>query len=93
MNPLGKSWGLGTASQAPLLEPPGAGIRLPEGGTVFLSVKESDKPFVAPLAEELVELGFRIIATRGTRRCLQSTGIDAEVVNKVTEDARTCPIC
>jgi carbamoyl-phosphate synthase large subunit len=63
----------------------GAGIRLPEGGTVFLSVKESDKPFVAPLAEELVELGFRIIATRGTRRCLQSAGIDAEVVNKVTE--------
>ncbi|NBQ11717.1 MAG: carbamoyl-phosphate synthase large subunit, partial [Gammaproteobacteria bacterium] len=63
----------------------GAGIRLPEGGTVFLSVKDSDKPFVAPLAEELRELGFRIIATRGTRQCLQSAGIDAEVVNKVTE--------
>ncbi len=63
----------------------GAGIRLPEGGTVFLSVKDSDKPFVAPLAQELRELGFRIIATRGTRQCLQSAGIDAEVVNKVTE--------
>ena len=63
----------------------GAGIRLPEGGTVFLSVKDSDKTFVAPLAEELRELGFRIIATRGTRQCLQSAGIDAEVVNKVTE--------
>ena len=39
----------------------------------------------ASCSEELVELGFRIIATRGTRRSKQSTGIDAEVVNKVTE--------
>jgi carbamoyl-phosphate synthase large subunit len=63
----------------------GAGTRLPTGGTVFLSVKDSDKPFVAPLAEELRELGFRIVATRGTRSCLQAAGIEAEVVNKVTE--------
>ena len=48
-------------------------------------MKESDKPFVAPLARELLDLGFTLVCTRGTRRVLEAAGIDSEQVNKVTE--------
>ncbi|HSG87950.1 MAG TPA: carbamoyl-phosphate synthase large subunit [Pseudomonadales bacterium] len=63
----------------------GAGITLPTGGRVFLSVKDSDKPFVLPVARKLVDLGFTILATRGTRKLLLAAGIESEQVNKVTE--------
>ncbi|MCC7251000.1 ATP-grasp domain-containing protein, partial [Hyphomicrobium sp.] len=63
----------------------GAGQKLPTAGTVFVSVKDSDKDrIVAPL-KELVELGFKVIATRGTRRHLEANGVQCEVVNKVLE--------
>ena len=63
----------------------GAGQKLPTSGTVFVSVKDSDKDrIVAPL-RELVELGFKVIATRGTRRHLEANGVQCEVVNKVLE--------
>jgi len=63
----------------------GAGQKLPTSGTVFVSVKDSDKDrIVAPL-KELVELGFKVIATRGTRRHLLANGVQCEVVNKVLE--------
>jgi carbamoyl-phosphate synthase large subunit len=63
----------------------GAGQKLPTSGTVFVSVKDSDKDrIVAPL-KELVELGFKVIATRGTRRHLEANGVQCEVVNKVLE--------
>jgi carbamoyl-phosphate synthase large subunit len=63
----------------------GAGQKLPTSGTVFVSVKDSDKDrIVAPL-RELTELGFKVIATRGTRRHLQANGVPCEVVNKVLE--------
>jgi carbamoyl-phosphate synthase large subunit len=63
----------------------GAGQVLPMSGTVFVSVKDSDKDrIVAPL-KELVAMGFKIIATRGTRRHLVANGVQSEVVNKVLE--------
>ncbi|HEX2843106.1 carbamoyl-phosphate synthase large subunit [Hyphomicrobium sp.] len=63
----------------------GAGQKLPLSGTVFVSVKDSDKDrIIAPL-RELVDLGFKVIATRGTRRHLQANGLQCEVVNKVLE--------
>ena len=63
----------------------GAGQKLPTSGTVFVSVRESDKDrIVAPL-KELVDLGFKVIATRGTRRHLVANGVQSEVVNKVLE--------
>jgi len=63
----------------------GAGQKLPTTGTVFVSVKDSDKDrIVAPL-RELTELGFKVIATRGTRRHLLANGVPCEVVNKVLE--------
>ena len=45
----------------------GAGMRLPDNGTVFVSVKDSDKDHIVPAAAKMVELGFQLIATSGTR--------------------------
>ena len=52
---------------------------------MFISVKDTDKPAVAPLARRLIDMGFSIIATRGTARELNAAGIEAKVVKKVTE--------
>ncbi|MFL6829661.1 MAG: carbamoyl phosphate synthase large subunit, partial [Sphingomicrobium sp.] len=63
----------------------GAGMALPQGGTVFVSVKDADKDHIVPAAEKMVELGFRIIATGGTAAHLASKAIPVEVVNKVAQ--------
>jgi len=63
----------------------GGGSRLPLSGTVFVSVKDSDKDRVVAPVRELAEMGFRIIATRGTKRHLDAHGIPCERVNKVLE--------
>ncbi|MGE8942952.1 carbamoyl-phosphate synthase large subunit [Leptospira interrogans] len=62
-----------------------AGQALPTEGTVFVSVKDSDKEGILAPVRALVEGGFRIIATRGTRRHLEAHGIPCEHVNKVLE--------
>ena len=63
----------------------GAGQTLPTSGTVFVSVKDADKDrIVAPL-RELRAMGFRVIATRGTKRHLEENGVQCELVNKVLE--------
>ena len=63
----------------------GAGDILPKGGTAFVSVKPSDRPFVGEVGRALVGLGFKVVATRGTARCLREAGVRCDVVNKVTE--------
>jgi carbamoyl-phosphate synthase large subunit len=63
----------------------GAGQQLPMTGTVFVSVKDSDKERVVAPVCDLQSMGFRIIATRGTRRHLEAQGIPCELVNKVLE--------
>jgi carbamoyl-phosphate synthase large subunit len=63
----------------------GGGSRLPLSGTVFVSVKDSDKDKVVGPVRELAEMGFRIIATRGTKRHLDAHGIPCEKINKVLE--------
>ena len=63
----------------------GGGSKLPLSGTVFVSVKDSDKDKVVAPIRELAEMGFRIIATRGTKRHLDAHGIQCERVNKVLE--------
>ncbi len=63
----------------------GAGQKLPSGGTVFVSVKESDKARVVAPVKELAEMGFKVIATRGTKRHLESNGIACDAINKVLE--------
>ena len=61
------------------------GQRLPEGGSAFISVNNDDKPNVLPIARNLAELGFHILATRGTAAYLRAHGIPVEVVFKVNE--------
>jgi carbamoyl-phosphate synthase large subunit len=63
----------------------GGGSKLPLTGTVFVSVKDSDKDKIVPPIRELAAMGFRIIATRGTKRHLDAHGIECEKVNKVLE--------
>jgi len=64
----------------------GAGMELPEGGRVFLSVRDADKtPPLAHAAAGLIGLGFEIVATRGTAQWLRGAGVPATVVNKVYE--------
>jgi carbamoyl-phosphate synthase large subunit len=62
-----------------------AGQKLPRSGTIFLSVNDHDKKHVATLAADLVAMGFRLIATRGTVSALQSAGVAAEAVYKANE--------
>jgi carbamoyl-phosphate synthase large subunit len=61
------------------------GQRLPEKGTAFISVNNDDKPNVLSIARNLAELGFRIVATRGTAAYLRAHGIAVDVVFKVNE--------
>jgi len=61
------------------------GQQLPETGTAFISVNNDDKPNVLPVARNLADLGFRILASRGTAAYLRSHGIEVEVVFKVNE--------
>jgi carbamoyl-phosphate synthase large subunit len=63
----------------------GAGVKLPTGGTVFISVREADKDLIEAPARALVEMGFSLIATRGTAKVLQAAGLQVAVVNKVLE--------
>jgi carbamoyl-phosphate synthase large subunit len=63
----------------------GAGSLLPEGGTVFVSVKDSDKAQIVAPVRQLVELGFRIVATGGTQAYLAEAGLPVERINKVAE--------
>ncbi len=68
----------------------GAGVNLPAAGTVFLSVKDGDKQAVVSLGRRLIEMGFRILATRGTAARLREAGLAVAVVNKVLEGRPHC---
>lgn len=64
----------------------GAGTDLPRSGKVFLSVKNYDKkPKMVEAMQTLVDLGFEIVATRGTAKFLKEHGIESQIVNKVYE--------
>jgi len=63
----------------------GAGVTLPQSGTVFISVKDDDKRTMAPVARAIAGLGFRILATGGTARYLAEQGLTVETIKKVRE--------
>jgi carbamoyl-phosphate synthase large subunit len=65
-----------------------AGTDLPPAGMVFVSVRDSDKPQLEPLARGLVTMGFELVATSGTARHIQRLGINCASVNKVAEGSR-----
>lgn len=62
-----------------------AGADIKNRRRAFLSVRNEDKSRVGEIAKRLIELGFKIIATRGTAAVIQAAGIDCEQVNKVAE--------
>ena len=62
-----------------------AGAGLPEGGSVFLSVKDSDKVLAGAFASQLHDLGFRIVATSGTAEAVSAMGIPAQTINKIPQ--------
>jgi carbamoyl-phosphate synthase large subunit len=63
----------------------GGGSRLPRSGTVFVSVRDVDKPRIVDAMRLLDDLGFRLIATGGTQRFLAENGVKALKINKVLE--------
>ncbi|MBB3011829.1 carbamoyl-phosphate synthase large subunit [Cupriavidus alkaliphilus] len=62
-----------------------AGSRLPEKGAVLITVKDSDKPRAVAVARMLHDMGYPIVATRGTASAIEAAGIPVKVVNKVKD--------
>lgn len=63
----------------------GAGDRLPESGTAFLSVRDFDKSGIVDIAGQLLDLGFSLVATKGTAEVISNAGLDVQSINKVLE--------
>jgi carbamoyl-phosphate synthase large subunit len=72
-------------AQAFLKSQLGAGMNLPQSGTVFISVKDSDKQGVVELGRDYIAQGFEIIATEGCQKILEQNGIKSTRINKVLE--------
>ncbi|QHI96968.1 carbamoyl-phosphate synthase large subunit [Xylophilus rhododendri] len=86
MKSTGEVMGVGkTFGEAFVKSQLGAGTKLPREGKVFLTVKNNDKPRTVEVARQLVELGFTLVATKGTAAAISAAGIPVETVNKVTE--------
>jgi carbamoyl-phosphate synthase large subunit len=62
-----------------------AGSALPQGGTAFITVTDSDKQAGVAIAAMLHDLGFRVVATRGTARAIRALGVPVEAINKIGE--------
>jgi len=86
MKSTGEVMGVGeTFGEAFVKSQLAAGVKLPEGGRAFISVRDGDKLQAVQVARDLVELGFTLLATRGTAGILKSHGIQVTEVNKVAE--------
>src|ERR1700712_4693721 len=86
MKSTGEVMGVGmTFGEAFVKSQLAASIILPTSGRVFLSVKGSDKPRTVKLARDLVDLGFTLVATKGTAAVIAAAGIPVSAVNKVIE--------
>ena len=86
MKSTGEVMGVGeTFAEAFVKSQLAASVKLPKDGKVFISVREADKPGVVEIARSLVELGFTILATRGTAAVIRNAGVAVAVVNKVAE--------
>jgi carbamoyl-phosphate synthase large subunit len=90
MKSTGEVMGVGmTFGEAFVKSQLGAGTKLPRPGDpvkkVFLTVKNADKPRAVNVARDLVEMGFELVATKGTAAAIAAAGISVVAVNKVTE--------
>jgi carbamoyl-phosphate synthase large subunit len=68
----------------------GAGIRLPEGGEIFFSLKDQDKELMLPIAQRLIELGFCLSATTGTAQYFLNHGVPVTSLKKIFEGRPHC---
>jgi carbamoyl-phosphate synthase large subunit len=86
MKSTGEVMGVGTTfGEAFVKSQLAAGVRLPRGGRAFVSVRDADKPAAVEVARGLHELGFALVATRGTAAAIAAAGLPVATVNKVTE--------
>ena len=86
MKSTGEVMGLGeTFAEAFVKSQLAASVKLPKDGTVFISVREADKSGAVEIAGSLAQLGFTILATRGTAAMIAAAGVGVTVVNKVAE--------
>ncbi len=86
MRSTGEVMGVGeTFGEALFKSQLGAGASLPDKGAVFLSVKDQDKAKVVALAQLLHDMGYELVATRGTAQAVEQAGIPVKTVNKVKD--------
>jgi carbamoyl-phosphate synthase large subunit len=86
MRSTGEVMGVGlTFGEAMLKSQLGAGSRLPNKGTVVITVKNSDKDRAVKVASDLHDLGFSVVATKGTAAAIGAVGVPVKVVNKVKD--------
>ena len=86
MKSTGEVMGIGsTFAEAYRKAELGSNSPIPESGSIFLSVRDVDKEPLVPVARQLADLGFRVVATSGTAKVLSDAGIEVLKVNKVTE--------
>jgi carbamoyl-phosphate synthase large subunit len=86
MRSTGEVMGVGpTFGEAMLKSQLGAGSRLPTKGTVVITVKNSDKDRAVKVASDLVDLGYSVVATKGTAAAIAEAGVPVKVVNKIKD--------
>ena len=91
MKSTGEVMGIGrTFAEAFAKSLTGAGMDIPREGTVFISVRDGDKPQSVEMARKLIEHGMRVVATRGTANYLREQGVECTPVNKVKEGRPHC---
>ena len=86
MKSTGEVMGVGkTFAEAFVKSQLAASVKLPKDGKVIISVREADKSGTVEVAKQLYDLGFTIIATRGTASVISAAGVPVTIVNKVAE--------
>ena len=86
MKSTGEVMGVGqTFGEAFIKSQIAAGVRLPKAGRAFISVRDGDKLNAVTVARDLAQLGFTLLATRGTAQVIAAHGLQAATVNKVAE--------
>jgi carbamoyl-phosphate synthase large subunit len=86
MKSTGEVMGVGqTFGEAFIKSQLAAGVKLPKGGRAFVSVRDGDKQAAATIARDLVQMGFTVLATRGTAEVIRALGVEVAPINKVAE--------
>ena len=86
MKSTGEVMGVGRSfAEAFVKSQMGASVNLPDSGMAFISVRDADKSYAVDVAKGLIDLGFSVVATRGTAAAMTEAGLKVATVNKVTE--------